>query len=122
MKELEKQTVEFDENMKSNLLSTCKWMVYTATFLSAFTISVIVINILNDKPIRHLYAALLFLIPAFVMFCAAKSIKKCLDSSNKNDLRKSVQDNLLLWKCIGLSTLIPTAIGLVALLIVKLIG
>ncbi len=122
MEGTEKQTVEFDENMKSNLFSTAKWMNFTAVFLCGFNFGLIVINILQDKPIRHLYQVLILLIPAFVMFCTAKSIKKWLNSGEQNDLRKLVQDNLLLWKCIGLSALIPTAIGIVTLLIIKLIG
>ena len=109
MSEIEKTTEEFDEETKSSLLTTNKWMLFVAialSILSAYALIGSIFMSLKGGSKRQFFWILLIIIPVYFMFCAVKSTKKWLSTGTRDDLRKSIQDNQLMWRCIGLTTLL----------------
>ena len=109
MSEIEKTTEEFDEETKSSLSTTNKWMFFVAialSILSAYALIGSIFMALKGGSKRQFFWILLIIIPVYFMFCAVKSTKKWLSTGTQDDLRKSIQDNQLMWRCIGLTTLL----------------
>ena len=109
MNEIEKNTEEFDDETKSNLMTTTKWMLFVAialSILSAYALIGSIFTTLRGGSKGQFFWILLIIIPVYFMFCAVKSTKKWLSTGTHDDLRKSVQDNQLMWRCLGLTTLL----------------